>query len=478
MRALGIIGILASACVEPAPPDAELREEFLLPIPPVAQPTRSDASGDYYTITQRPAVQQVVPRAEATPIEGYNGTWPGPTIVAHRGRPSIVTQTNQLGHPITVHNHGHKAPPQDDGHPADLVAPGASREYRYPNDQAAGTFWLHDHTMNVTGPNLWNGLASMYIIKDDIWDRLNLPSGEFDVPLIIQDRKFHGDGTFNYPSPPFGDVACVNGARTPRMQVARRRYLFRLLNGSDHRVFRMLMQPFNYERGVSAPYVPFKVVASDGGLLSRSVYKEALVIAPAERYAIVVDFSNYPVGSSVVMRNTFAVPPPQLPLADIMRFDIVRDAPDDSSPTPDVLLPTPIERFDPDKADVTRVVELGRADSDVPDHGNWQINGKMYDPARIDFRAKLGQTEVWNLVNSTNANHTIHVHLVQFQIIELEGGLPPEEQRGWKDTVLLTPNVNAKIMMRWEGYKGLYVFHCHIIGHEDQAMMAQIEVAD
>jgi spore coat protein A len=262
------------------------------------------------------------------------------------------------------------------------------------------------------------------------------------------------------------------------MQVARRRYLFRLLNGSDHRVFRMLMQPFNYERGVSAPYVPFKVVASDGGLLSRSVYKEALVIAPAERYAIVVDFSNYPVGSSVVMRNTFAVPPPQLPLADIMRFDIVRDAPDDSSPTPDVLLPTPIERFDPDKADVTRVVELGRADSDVPDHGNWQINGKMYDPARIDFRAKLGQTEVWNLVNSTNANHTIHVHLVQFQIIELEGGLPPEEQRGWKDTVLLTPNVNAKIMMRWEGYKGLYVFHCHIIGHEDQAMMAQIEVAD
>lgn len=500
--AFGATGVGGSGCVT-GDTDDPPRMELPLPIPPVLKPTRSDANADYYTITQKPGLQKVfppgAPNEAPTPIEGYEGIWPGPTIEARRGRETVITQINALNHPVVTHNHGHKVAATSDGHPVDVIQPGGSRDYHYPNDQPAGTFWFHDHTMNATSFNVWQGLSSFYIIRDDVWDGLNLPSGEFDVPLLLQDRAFNADNTFYYPGPApntpcpdgadcnigpqFGDTMCVNGVRTPRFEVASRKYLFRLLNGSDHRIYRLMLRPIHPDLGKDAEAIPFKVVASDGGLLSAPIEKQDLVISPAERYAIVVDFSRFPVGTSLALESfgPDADLPPRfgngklaVQLRDVMRFDITRTA-EDTSVVPDKL--ATIERLDPTGIPVTPI-ELGRADSEsIDDAGNWYINRQPFDPARIDIQAKLGNVSVWEINNPTVFAHSIHVHLVQFQVLDGGAGAsPPPEWMGWKDSILLRPLTKIRIIMKWEGFSGVYVFHCHMLGHEDHAMMAQVGV--
>jgi spore coat protein A, manganese oxidase len=505
-----IASISAIACFTE---DAKVREELWLPKPPIATPTRSDATGDYFTLTQKEGRQQALPGATLTPVIGYDGRWPGPTIVARRGRPTHLTIQNELNRPTTTHNHGHKVEARSDGHPADFVWPNTSKEYVYPNDQNAGTYWYHDHTMRNTGRNVYWGLAGFYIIKDDFWDALKLPSGEFDVPLLIQDRKFNGveekvtsylgaprsdpnDTNMSYPAigtGGFGDTACVNGAcaypgsRGVRMEVAARKYMFRLLNGSDQRTFRIQFRITNPELGRDEGNLPFAVVASDGGLLPFPVAKFTLLLAPAERFAIVFDFTNYPVGTIIEMQNAFNINPPapqNLPVPNIMEFRIAKEAVDDSTIPTEML---PIERFDPTKADVKRTIVFGRHDGTAVDGlagggvSRWTINGREFDPGRIDFRGVLGQTELWEITNETNVEHTIHVHLAQFQVVELDGSRPPNEYLGWKDTLLIPVKGvggggSAKIMMRWESFTGVYVFHCHTLIHEDTEMMSQIEI--
>lgn len=477
LRAVCWLASCASACFIGEVNDRP-RTELPLPIPPTLKPTSSDATADYYTITQRPGLQQVFPTGPATPIEGYEGTWPGPTLRVRRGRPAVVNQINNLSHPVVVHNHGHKVEAASDGHPVDFVMPGQSREYRYPNDQPAGTFWLHDHTVHVTSKNVWRGLAMYYIIDDDVWDSLNLPSGQYDVPLLIQDRAFNADQTLFIPIPQFGNVGCVNGVRIPTFKVARRKYLFRVLNGSDHRIFRLFVQQANTEQGRDTNYEWFKVVASDGGLLPRSVDRQDILLSPAERYAIVFDFSRYPVGTQLRMRNNEPPPPGREPISDVMRFEVDREAPEpDTSVVPNELVP--IERLDPAQAVVTRHIDFGRNDSeDAFAGGNWFINGHAYDPARIDFRGKLNTSEIWEITNSSQFSHSLHVHLAQFQLLDVDGAAPQPEQMGWKDTVLVRSRATARFIVKWESFTGIYVFHCHLIGHEDNAMMGQIEITN
>jgi FtsP/CotA-like multicopper oxidase with cupredoxin domain len=461
-----------------------------MPVPPVLQPDRSDADGDHYTIIQRVGEQRIDPLRGLTPIEGFNGMWPGPTIVARRGRPVTVTQVNQLSHPVTTHNHGHRVRPESDGHPADFLLPGASRDYHYPNEQNSGTYWLHDHSLDATSLNVMAGLASFYIIKDDNWERLNFPSGEFDIPLLIQERALDGDDrltteAFAAPAGFGGDGAfnAVNGVRTPYLEVAQRRYLFRILNGSDVRRYRIQFRVGDQILGRDAPMLPFRVVASDGGLLNNSVIRQFLQLAPAERYAIVIDFAQLPLGTVIQVINTDTSAPIQdstgtfqVQLPDVMTMVVTRPAVDDSTPVPDQLLETPIETLNPDTADVHRTVSF-TARANRPDLGNFLINNMEFDPGRIDFHAKLGQTETWRIENTTPFYHNIHFHLVQFQVRYLAGGVAPEEMNGWKDTVVITPFQSVELTLRWEGYSGIYVLHCHVLHHEDIGMMAQIEVS-
>jgi spore coat protein A len=470
-----LLSVLLAACIVNT--DTPMREFFDLPIPPTLAPVRKDASGTHYVLHQRRSKQVLTPGFDATWIEGYEGVWPGPTIVARRNEPVFVTQINELDHPVVVHNHGHFVTADSDGYPTDYIQPRAQKVYRYPNNQHASTYWLHDHSMHQTDLYVTRGLSSFYIIKDDEWDSLKLPSGKYDVPLLVQDRLLDGDQQLVQGVAAFGSVAFVNGARTPRLKVEPRKYLFRVLNGSSTRSFRLEFGVVN-DLGRDAERVPFHVVASDGGLLNAPVLREDLAIAVSERFAIVMDFSKYTPGTAIKVRNRAAIAGTQangtpIPgITDVMTFDVVPPTAPDDSQLPKRL--TTIEKLPEDKVVQKRLVTLERQDG-LPDRPRWTLNGREFDPSRIEFQVRSGDLEEWTILNLTNIPHVFHMHLVQFQIASLQGP-PPEEQAGWKDSVFLAPFNQIRILMRWEGTPGIYPFHCHFLEHEDNAMMAQFEL--
>lgn len=459
-----------------------------LTIPPVLQPVRSDSEADYYEITQKPGYAQILPGL-STPIWGYNGIFPGPTIEARRGRKIVVKQINALPVPVSTHLHGGLTSPENDGHPMDLIMPENAevflagmegmghhnmkmhqhyKEYVYPNNQPASTHWYHDHRMDFTGPQIYKGLAGFYIIRDDIDDELPLPKGERDVPLMIADRTFNADGSFFYPALDptlsktagvmgkysngmLGDTILVNGAVQPYCEVSATRYRFRILNASNARVYQLAL----------SSQQSFVQIGSDGGLLPAPAMLQSIRISPAERFDVIIDFSQYPVGTQIVLKNLLG----DGSTAEIMRFDVVRKA-NDESRIPARL--APYEPFDPIDATVTRSFQFfyGLA--------MWTINGLYYDPERADATPELGATEIWNL--SSDGNHPVHLHLVNFQVLSRNGRKPDPEDAGYKDTILLRQGETAKVIMRFEGYKGRYTFHCHNAEHEDMRMMGQFEV--
>jgi len=429
-----------------------------MPVPAVLAPTSSDTTTDRYALTVRTGT--VAMRAgNPTPIVGFNGMFPGPTIVATKGKAVEVTQTNGWTENITIHNHGHKVAATSDGHPVDYVTPGNSKTYFYPNDQRAGTYWYHDHTMDLTGPHVYSGIAAFYIIHDPAEDALKLPSGSYDVPLILQDKHFNADNTLDYQATRgqqgfTGDKAVVNGVETPFLEVATRRYRFRVLNGSNARTFQIGLQSGK----------TFQVIASDGGLLAGPVTVKSLSVAPAERYDIVVDFSGYPLGSTDVLTNSNTL---FSPLGSLLQFRIVTPACDDSVVPATLSTITPLA-----EAQSAGSVTLRFAQ----DNQDWEINGLTYDPARLDVTSKVGDVHVWQLVNQSSVMHPFHKHLVQFNILDIDGIAPPPEQRGWKDTVQVPDGSTVRIIFRNETFPGTFVFHCHILEHEDHRMMLQESV--
>jgi spore coat protein A len=484
-------------CIRPRPESRLLRSLAPLPSPfqnplpllPVARQSRPDAGTDYYDFVVRPAAAQILP-GRATQIWGYQGVFPGPTIEARRGRRVSLRLRNQLPVPIVNHLHGGHTAPESDGYPTDLILPqngfsaghmhdplahvaAGEREYIYENDQPAATLWYHDHRMDFTAPQVWRGLAGFYILRDPQEDRLPLPQGHREIPLLICDRSFEADGSFRYPArdpllrePPaildeymggvLGDVILVNGAPWPRLEVANVKYRFRILNASNARRYELALDPFP-RQGVA-----FVQIGSDGGLLAAPVSHRTLRIAPAERFDIIIDFSQFPLGSSVTLVNAAAAGS----LGQIMRFDITRSERDQSM-IPAKLADQP--EFAPGNALLIRDFDLsfGRRR-----HG-WMINGKPFDPARMDARPRLNSTEVWRI--QTDFSHPLHLHLVHFRVLS-HSGRPGPYDSGWKDTIDLGAGQAASIMMRFDGYRGRYVFHCHNLEHEDMSMMANFEV--
>jgi len=439
------------------------RFDVPLPLMPVLEPTMSTADADHYELTMQAGTAQILD-GPATEIWGYNGMWPGPTIRARSGRAAVVRQTNNLPEQVSVHLHGANTPPESDGHPNDFFRPGQSREYVYPNQMAAAPLWYHDHVVDRTGYHLVRGLAGFYIIGDELEDSLNLPSGDHDIPLMLQDRRLDFDNQLHYRLDERvrlvgyrGDLLCVNGALFPYLEVANVRYRFRLLNASNGRHYKLALD--NGE--------PLLVIGSDGGLLQAPVPVRGLEIFPANRYDVIIDFSRVPVGSSVVLKNIFN-PEVDPIVEDVMRFDVVRSE-SDQFDVPETL--RPIERLDPATVAQVRSFDI-RADEAV----TWTINGLAFDGARIDARPVYDTTEIWEFDKpGATGFHPMHVHLVQFQILDINGDPPPLHMQGWVDTI---PGVQGKtrIIARFTDHLGLYVFHCHIIEHEDHHMMAQFEV--
>ena len=464
-----------------------------LPIPPVLSARRhpDHPDTDYYELTARPGRLQVLP-GRSTRIWGYEGVFPGPTIVSRTGRRTVVRHVNRLPVPTVTHLHGGHTPAASDGFPTDLILPvdmrhdrsmpgmapdpqavisEGSREFEYPMRQRAATLWYHDHRMGFTGRSVWQGLAGFHLVRDDEEGTLPLPGGDRELPLMITDRSFEADGAFAYPSvdpsgrepgvtAPYmggilGDVVLVNGAPWPVAGVDRCLYRLRILNASNARRYGLRLDP--------APdgTEPLVQIGSDGGLLEAPVAHDVVEVAAAERFDLLVDFSRWRTGQTVTLLNTLGAGS----TARVMQFRVVGDRPEDAS-IPDRL--SRIERLDPAAAAVTRTLSFRRGE------GGWTINDAAFDPARSLFNARLGQTEVWNVI--TDAHHPVHVHLTHFQVVGRRG--TPKRSpydAGWKDTIDLAPAEGATIVLRFDEFAGRFLMHCHNLEHEDMAMMARID---
>jgi spore coat protein A len=452
-----------------------------LPVPPVLTPVRRDSAGDHYEITQRAGTAEILPGV-ATRVWGYDGMFPGPTIVSESGRPTTVRHHNSLPVPVVVHLHGGHTPAASDGFPTDLVLPGGPvpthdhggvvthgvRDYVYPMRQPAATLWYHDHRMDFTGPSVWRGLAGFHLVRDAVERSLGLPGGDRELPIMIADRAFDSDGSLLYPSldptlletpgvtDPYrggvlGDVILVNGAAWPVAKLPRVRHRLRLLNGSNARRLRLALDP---------PGAGFQVVGTDGGLLPSPVHRDTVDLAPAQRCDVVVDFGHYSDGQTVELQNQFGTGG----TARVMRFDL-DGRPDDPSRVPDRLAPAPV--FAPTAA--TRNLHFG-----LGPKNSWTINGQLFDPQRADVQPRLGTSELWQL--TSDFDHPVHLHLGHFEVVSRGLSGPGPNDLGLRDTIDLRASEQATIRVAFADYPGRYVFHCHNLEHEDMAMMGTMLV--
>jgi FtsP/CotA-like multicopper oxidase with cupredoxin domain len=465
---------------------APLPEAFKvpLPIPPVKKPLRTADGVDYYRVVQQKASLEILPGLR-TEVLGYDGLLPGPTFDVRSNRTIVVEQVNQLDVPTVVHLHGGHTPAASDGWPLDLLMPSGehqghaghgnmtggdvktgSRTYTYPNTQRAATLWYHDHRMDYTAPQVYRGLFGLHLIRDEEEDALPLPAGDREVPLVIADRSFAADGSFLYPALKdgpgvesaymegvVGDVILVNGAPWPVLEVDAAKYRFRILNASNARRYELALKGTDFIQ-----------IGSDGGLLGAPVTHSSLVIAPAERFDVVVDFSQYQPGTEVTLVNKVD----SGRAGEVMRFKVVRKASDESA-VPDKLssyaaVPEPAGL-------VHRKWRFTRGDAGH--HKGWTINGKPFDPQVMQASVKLDQYEIWSFV--TDVHHPVHVHLAPFQVLRRGGKKPGAFDLGWKDTVDVRPAEVVDVLVKFTAHKGKYLIHCHNLEHEDMAMMAAFE---
>lgn len=429
-----------------------------LPIPDVLRPVARTATHDVYRMRMRYADVEIVPGLR-TRVQTFNGRFPGPTILARSGRPVVVEQHNELSTQAAVHLHGGHVAHSSDGYPLDMLAPGTSRLYTYPNDQIAAPLWYHDHAHMMEAENVYRGLSGCYLLGDEFEDRLRLPSGRYDIPLMLRDATIAADGTLVYDdSTPFHPLQLVNGRPQPRLEVAARRYRFRFFNAAVARIYSLSL-------GDGGELVQ---IGSDGGLLPAPYPTSAVPLWPGERVEAVIDFSRYPVGSSVLLHNTVNLVPGEP--ADLLRFDVTHRA-DDDSRVPRRLRP----RGDLGAPAAARDFAL----TYDPAAMQMLINGKSFDPDRVDIRPALGTTELWTVTNPVSQfpiPHTFHVHLAQFQVLRRNGRPPGPAESGVKDTVEVGPGETVSFLIRFTGFTGRYVYHCHMLDHSAMGMMGQMEV--
>ncbi|MEO5851178.1 MAG: multicopper oxidase family protein [Nocardioides sp.] len=484
-----------------------------LPMLPTLKPSGRRNGQDLYELTQRATTQEILPGLTTT-VWGYEGWFPGPTIEARRDAPIVVRINNELPVPTTTHLHGGVTPASSDGYPTDLTVPrGYStrvdaatnpmpmsggqtmptgsrpdpavwtthqefKDYEFPIAQRAAMLWYHDHRMDFTGPQVWRGLAGAFIVRDEQEDKLGLPSGEKELVLVICDRAFAENGDFLYPSVDptltkragiegdymegaLGDVILVNGAPWPVAKVATTRYRLRFLNASNARRYHLQLHANDGEQRL-----PFVQIGSDGGLLAAPQQLDAIPIASGERFDVVVDFSECAVGTEVVLSNSLD----QGNTGQVMKFVVDRVESDESQPLPTRLVDD-FEILDPAQAVETRHFAFGKNDSE----GMWTINDQPFNPKQSTASPRLDTVERWRF--STDwVSHPVHAHLGHFQVLSRGGHRPDPSDAGWKDTVNVTRDGPVEVLIRFTGFTGRYMLHCHNLEHEDMAMMANFTV--
>ncbi|MDM4719086.1 multicopper oxidase domain-containing protein [Micromonospora sp. WMMA1363] len=443
-----------------------------LAVPPLAESRVDERGRRVFDLLARAGRRDFHGDGRLTHTAGFDGDFLGPTLRARRGEQVVVNVVNRLTVSTSVHWHGMHLPARMDGGPHQTIRPGATWSPTWTVNQPAATLWYHPHPHGETEDHVYRGLAGLFLVDDEWEAALSLPRryGVDDVPVVVQDRSFSGDGQFRKTRNMInaigvlGDTLLVNGTVGPYLDVTTERVRLRLLNGSTARLYNF---GFADDR-------PFDLIASDGGLLPRPARLTRVQLSPGERVEIVVTVRP---GERVILRSIA----PDLGagfLADRFaggrdRFDVLQlRAADRLTPAPVVPAAlAPVDRIDPASAAVTRRLEFaGRS-----------INGRSMDLDRIDFAATRDTTEVWEVENTDGTPHNFHVHDVQFQVLSVAGADPPPELSGWKDTVYLAPQRPVRIAMRFTDHSDPnlpYMYHCHLLYHEDAGMMGQFVVVE
>jgi FtsP/CotA-like multicopper oxidase with cupredoxin domain len=438
-------------------------------IPPLLEPRQGADGVKEFELTAREGWTEFIP-GRRTVTWGFNGPYLGPTLRARRGDTVRVLVENELEHTTTVHWHGMKLPGAMDGGPHQPIRPGGTWTPQWTVDQPAATLWYHPHTHQLTADHVYRGLAGLFIIDDDAapWE-LPAEYGVNDIPLIVQDKSFGARGGLRRRRPfgnilgHLGDVIVVNGTVSPYVDVRHDRIRLRVLNASNGRVYR-----FHFE-----DHREFLMIASDSGLLEAPVPLRSHQLSPGERAEYVVTLSA---GETLRLQSSdphlgMGFPMEQMNGGDD-RFDIVElraDAELTSVPPVPGRLAS-IERLSERSAVRTRRFVLDEFS---------RINGRTMDMNRIDAQVRLGDVEIWHIENPSDTFHNFHIHLVHFQILEIDGEAPPPEQSGWKDTVQVLPGSGVRVIARFDRRaedEAPFMFHCHILAHEDAGMMGQFTV--
>ena len=448
-------------------------------------------TGRNITIPMRQADVRVMPHGPKTRMWTYGGSFPGPTIKRPAGAMTKVTFVNDLpkrAGSLTVHQHGGHHSSADDGQPTRfLIGHGGRRTYTYPltddGEPTPASFrFYHDHKMDRTARNNWRGLQGMFLVTDQREQRLGLPSGRYDVPLHVADRSFTAGNQLTDPfpsavmhewmtgpqAPPddatVGRRILVNGQFAPYLRVEPGRYRLRLLNAS-------LFSSYDFALSNGRPLVQ---VGTGSGLLPRPVVRQDVLLGPAQRADVIVDFRGQQ-GKDVVLNTiprTDAGQGTGSRSAGLMQFR-VRGTSNQKAKVPDRL--TRIAPLDvPDEVAMTWTFDLTE-----DGHGSyWSVNGEMFDPSRVDHRVALGSVERWRLRNTSDMTHYVHLHEEQWQTVSRNGEKPPPWEHGYEDTWRLDPGETVDVAARFTDYAGLFMVHCHMLDHEDHGMMAQFEVVE
>jgi blue copper oxidase len=441
-------------------------------IPPVANTNSLSLNAGFST--------RDILRGKMSNTFSYGDGLLGPTIKSTPGETINISLQNSLSEETNIHWHGLILPENMDGHPKDIALPGESINYALPIQQRAGTYWYHPHPHGFTGKQVFMGLAGMFIVNDDEEASLNLPGGELEIPIIIQDKHFEGNNLDYSPNDEeimtgyLGEQITVNGIHAPLLNVDSAWYRLRILNGSTARVYNLGFA------GLSE----FYIIGSDGGLLSSPERVSSILLGPGERIDVLVDFSKLAIGKELfLVSNSFS----QYNVQGRQSFKIMKFRMDRSSSTtfnlPTVL--STINPLNPIQSIKTRTFDIALmvGGSNGGGHGGMEgqhsINGKIFEMERVDETVSAGTTEIWEFDNMMGDEiHPMHIHGVQFQILERMGGRNQiiASEKGWKDTVLLMPGEKVRVIMTFPQYTGVFVFHCHNLEHEDDGMMLNYKI--
>ena len=479
-----------------------------LPIPPTAKsmglrplPSAPKTKVPYYRLAAHPIELKIHRDLKPTHFWSFGNSVPGPTLEMRSGEEILVEWANELpqqhflpidyrldgadhGNPqvrIVTHLHGGLVPPEVDGFPEEWFVPGKSVIYPYPIQQDAAMLWYHDHAMGINRLNIYAGLFGAAIVRDKTEDALNLPSGDYEIPLIIFDRLITPDGQLYYPVSAmprapwvpelFGDAVLINGKLFPYLDVEPRKYRFRVLNGSNARFYDL-----SFENGLN-----FHQIGTDQGLLPAPIDLKRVTLAPAERADLIIDFSNSR-GEQIVLKND---------AVGVMQFRVASKPVSDNSSLPKELRPVP--KIPESQAVKTRLLTLDEYTSFTGQPVLLLLNANYWhDP--ISEKPALNSTEIWTLINPTDDTHPIHLHAVRFQILDRQSyvpwlyqtkkefrflgprTLPDPSEAGWKDTASAYSKMVTRIIVPFESYRGRFVWHCHILEHEDNEMMRPYEI--